>query len=136
MTWYILPHSGTLFWSDTAMVGFQEGGGPPVESLPPVYVLETIIDADATPPTKFVAGGAGWQYNLDINAAIGKNAQHGKIDCEGSGNLIVAISSNSASGGDAFTVEAGTQSLDYMNIDTIQINAAGDQATSFRLLLY
>jgi len=98
------------------------------------YVFESAISADATPPTAFVVDGTGWEFNRDINAALGANATHGYIACDGPGDVVVAFSHNDTYLGAALTIKSGeVMSFEGMSVDTVEINAAANTASAVRL---
>lgn len=103
------------------------------------YASEAVVAADPDAiPTAFVVAGTGWEYNLDVNAWLGHNASNGYVACDGAGSIVVATSSDDSTDlGTAFTVKPGeVASLEGLSVDSIEINAAADMASTYRVRVW
>ncbi len=74
--------------------------------------------------TSFVVGDS--PAVIDVNTDLGRNSNIGYIVCDGSGDILVSISSNGTLFGDNITLKNGeTLNLDNMNVDSIRITHSG-----------
>jgi len=74
--------------------------------------------------TSFVSGDS--PVTLDINAALGRNAEMGFIICDGLGDFTIELSDDGSSFGSAFTLKDGeTFSIEGMSVDSIRITHSG-----------
>lgn len=84
---------------------------------------ETFVQEDAA----FVVGDS--PATLDVNATLRRNANQGHVINDGPGNFTVAISTDGANFGTAFTMQAGeTFNLIGENVDSIRITWVANSA--------
>ena len=88
-------------------------------------VLSTVSDTpEIFEDTSFVAGDS--PADLDINAALGRNATEGYIINDGTGDFTVAFSIDGNTFGDAIRLKNG-ETLEFSNIsvDSLRITHSG-----------
>jgi hypothetical protein len=100
----------------------QLRASPVVASISPVVDTPEFFE-----DTNFVSGDS--PVTLDLNAALGRNANTTEVINDGAGNFTVAYSTDGVTFGDAITMKYPERLiLDNVSVDSIRITWVADSA--------